>query len=146
MRSALSWLVLQSGTALVVPAGVAASGRATAGTTRAVPDCSTNHSSTDRIVVNSYNQTSNGRLKTRVEVYCRICKSLQDRTIGFRSTGELQNYFNISNGYIEIPTTLLSFRKYHFMCLLCAYTRNLCKVCNIWCWDKKYFPTHYSES
>ena len=30
-------------------------GRATAGTTRAVPDCSTNHSSTDRIVVNSYN-------------------------------------------------------------------------------------------
>ena len=26
-----------------------------AGTTRAVPDCSTNHSSTDRIVVNSYN-------------------------------------------------------------------------------------------
>ena len=32
----------------------AASGRATAGTTRAVPDCSTNHSSTDPIVVNSY--------------------------------------------------------------------------------------------
>ena len=29
--------------------------RATAGTTRAVPDCSTNHSSADRIVVNSYN-------------------------------------------------------------------------------------------
>ena len=29
-------------------------GRATAGTTRAVPDCSTNHSSADRIVVNSY--------------------------------------------------------------------------------------------
>ena len=39
----------------VVPAGAAASGRATAGTTRAVPDCSTNHSSADRIVVNSYN-------------------------------------------------------------------------------------------
>ena len=35
----------------VVPA---ASGRATAGTTRAVLDCSTNHSSADRIVVNSY--------------------------------------------------------------------------------------------
>ena len=48
----LCWLVLQSGTALVVPA---ASGRTTAGTTRAVPDCSTNHSSTDPIVVNSYN-------------------------------------------------------------------------------------------
>ena len=32
----------------------AASGRVTAGTTRAVPDCSTNHSSADRIVVNSY--------------------------------------------------------------------------------------------
>ena len=47
--------MLQSGTALVVPAGAAASGRATAGTTRAVPDCSTNHSSADRIVVNSYN-------------------------------------------------------------------------------------------
>ena len=31
-------------------------GRATAGTTRAVPDCSTNHSSADCIVVNSYNQ------------------------------------------------------------------------------------------
>ena len=53
--SALSWLVLQSGTALVVPAGAAASGCATAGTTRAVRDCSTNHSSADRIVVNSYN-------------------------------------------------------------------------------------------
>ena len=38
-----------------MPAGAAASGRATAGTTRAVPDCSTNHSSADRIVVNSYN-------------------------------------------------------------------------------------------
>ena len=50
MRSALSWLVLQSGTALVVPAGTT-----TAGTTRAVPDCSTNRSSADRIVVNSYN-------------------------------------------------------------------------------------------
>ena len=36
------------------PAGAAACGRATAGTTRAVPDCSTNHSSTDPIVVNSY--------------------------------------------------------------------------------------------
>ena len=34
------------------------SGRATAGTTRAVPDCSTNHSSADRIVVNSYNHES----------------------------------------------------------------------------------------
>ena len=55
IRSALSWLVLQSGTALVVPA---ASGRATAGTTRAVPDCSTNHSSADRIVVNSYKTAS----------------------------------------------------------------------------------------
>ena len=32
-----------------------ASGSTTAGTTRAVPDCSTNHSSVDRIVVNSYN-------------------------------------------------------------------------------------------
>ena len=32
-----------------------ASGRATAGTTRAVPDSSTNHSNADRIVVNSYN-------------------------------------------------------------------------------------------
>ena len=31
-------------------------GHATAGTTRAVPDCSNNHSSADRIVVNSYNQ------------------------------------------------------------------------------------------
>ena len=51
----LSWLVLQSGTALVVPAGTAASGRTTAVTTRAVPDCSTNHSSADRIVFNSYN-------------------------------------------------------------------------------------------
>ena len=51
-----AWLVLQSGTALVVPAGAAASGRATAGTTSAVPDCSTNHDSADRIVVNSYNQ------------------------------------------------------------------------------------------
>ena len=30
-------------------------GRATAGTTRAVPDGSTTHSSADRIVVNSYN-------------------------------------------------------------------------------------------
>ena len=43
----LSWLVLQSGTALV-PASAAAC------TTRAVPDCSTNHSIPDRIVVNSY--------------------------------------------------------------------------------------------
>ena len=33
-------------------------GRATAGTTRAVPDGSTTHSSADRIVVNSYNHTS----------------------------------------------------------------------------------------
>ena len=48
-------MVLPSGTALVVPAGAAASGRATAGTTRAVPDGSTTHSSADRIVVNSYN-------------------------------------------------------------------------------------------
>ena len=30
-------------------------GRTTAGTTRAVPDCSTNHDSADHIVVNSYN-------------------------------------------------------------------------------------------
>ena len=30
-----------------------------AGTTRAVPDCSTNHSSADRIVVNSYNDRMN---------------------------------------------------------------------------------------
>ena len=44
-------MVLPSGTALVVPA---ASGRATAGTTRAVPDGSTTHSSADRIVVNSF--------------------------------------------------------------------------------------------
>ena len=41
----------------------AASGRATAGTTRAVPDCSTNHSSTDRIVVNSYNHHACTRRK-----------------------------------------------------------------------------------
>ena len=41
--------------ALVVPAGAAASGRATAGTTPAIPDCSTNHSCADPIVVNSYN-------------------------------------------------------------------------------------------
>ena len=58
IRSVLSWLVLQSGTAHVVPAGAAASGRATAGTNCAVPDCSTNHSSADRIVVNSYNHFS----------------------------------------------------------------------------------------
>ena len=45
---------MPSGTALVVPAGAAASGRAMAGTTRAVPDGSTTHSSADRIVVNSY--------------------------------------------------------------------------------------------
>ena len=32
-------------------------GHVTAGTTRAVPDCSTNHDSADRIVGNSYNQT-----------------------------------------------------------------------------------------
>ena len=38
---------------VIVEVGTA-SGRATAGTTRAVPDCSTNHSSADRIVVNSY--------------------------------------------------------------------------------------------
>ena len=41
---------------LFVPAGAATSGRATAGTTRAVPDCSTNHSNADRIVVNSYSE------------------------------------------------------------------------------------------
>ena len=57
IRSALEWLVLQSGTAPVVPAGAAASGRATVGTTRAVPNCSTNHSSAYRIVVNSYNSS-----------------------------------------------------------------------------------------
>ena len=54
IRSALSCLVLQSRTALLVLAGAAASGRARAGTTRAVPDCSTNHDSADPIVVNSY--------------------------------------------------------------------------------------------
>ena len=48
------WLVQLSNTALVVPTGAAASGGATAGTTRAVPDSSTNHSGTNRIVVNSY--------------------------------------------------------------------------------------------
>ena len=37
-----------------MPAGADASGRATTRTTRAVPDCSTNHSSADRIVVKSY--------------------------------------------------------------------------------------------
>ena len=41
-------LVLQSGTARVVPA---------VATTSAVPDCSTNHDSADRIVVNFYSTT-----------------------------------------------------------------------------------------
>ena len=41
---------------------------ATAGTTRAVPDCSTNHSSTDRIVVNSYNN-SPGPVMTKSGCY-----------------------------------------------------------------------------
>ena len=41
--------LVTSQTNLVVPAG------ATAGTIRAVPDCSTNHDSADRIMVNSYN-------------------------------------------------------------------------------------------
>ena len=41
---------------LIVPDGVAASGRATAGTTRAVPDSCTNHTSADRIVANSFNK------------------------------------------------------------------------------------------
>ena len=39
IQSALEWLVLQSSTARVVPAS----------TTSAVPDCSTNHDSADRI-------------------------------------------------------------------------------------------------
>ena len=60
MRSMLSCLILLSGTARVVPAGAVASGRVTPGTTRAVPDSSTNHSSTDRILVNSYSKR--GRL------------------------------------------------------------------------------------
>ena len=51
---ACSWPV-RALSALVVLTGAAASGRATASTTRAVPDLSTNHSSADRIVVNSYN-------------------------------------------------------------------------------------------
>ena len=47
--SALSWLVLQSGTARVVPAVARPLAAAPAGTTSAVPDCSTNHDSADRI-------------------------------------------------------------------------------------------------
>ena len=50
----LSCLVRLSCTALVVPAGAAASGRLAACTNCAVPDSNTNHSSTDRIVINSY--------------------------------------------------------------------------------------------
>ena len=46
IRSALEWLVLQSGTARVVPA---VARPLAAGTTSAVPDCSTNHDSADRI-------------------------------------------------------------------------------------------------
>ena len=42
----IRWLVLQSGTALVVPA---VARPLAAGTTSAVPDCSTNHDSADRI-------------------------------------------------------------------------------------------------
>ena len=38
---------------IIVPDGAAAGVRETAGTTCAVPDSSTNHSSADRIVVNS---------------------------------------------------------------------------------------------
>ena len=48
-RSALEWLVLQSGTARVVPAVARPLAAAPAGTTSAVPDCSTNHDSADRI-------------------------------------------------------------------------------------------------
>ena len=54
LRSALSWLVQQSGTARVVPAvarplAAAPAGRTRpAGTTSAVPDCSTDHDSADR--------------------------------------------------------------------------------------------------
>ena len=44
--AALSWLVLLSGTALVVPA---VARPLAAGTTSAVPDSSTNHDSADRI-------------------------------------------------------------------------------------------------
>ena len=54
MLSALSWLVLLSGTSLVVPARAATSSRAMAAKAHAVPNNSTNHSSTDHIMVNSY--------------------------------------------------------------------------------------------
>ena len=46
IRSALEWLVLQSGTARVAPA---VPRPLEAGTTSAVPDCSTNHDRVDRI-------------------------------------------------------------------------------------------------
>ena len=49
IRSALPWLVLQSGTARVVMAVERPLAVAPAGTTSAVPDCSTNHDSADHI-------------------------------------------------------------------------------------------------
>ena len=49
MRSALEWLVLQSGTARVVPAVARPLAAAPASTRSVVPDCSTNHDSTDHI-------------------------------------------------------------------------------------------------
>ena len=49
IRSALEWLVLQSRTARVVPAVARPLAAALAGTTSAVPDCSTSHDNADRI-------------------------------------------------------------------------------------------------
>ena len=49
IRSALEWVVLPSGTALVVPAVARPLAAAPAGTTSAVPDGSTTHDSADRI-------------------------------------------------------------------------------------------------
>ena len=66
MRSALEWWVLQSGTARVVPA---VARPLAAGTTSAVPDCSTHHDSADRIsgqflFYHDHNVTkSNGNLR-----------------------------------------------------------------------------------
>ena len=52
------------------------SGRATAGTTHAVPDCSNNHSSADRIVVNSYNHPLFCYMFTTCFISCKLFKFL----------------------------------------------------------------------
>ena len=116
---------------LVVPAGAAASGRATAGITRALPDCSTNHSSADRIsgqclFYYDYNFTkSKGNLRFRrivpLFVSIGVCVTTHDDgtaidvTIGIcRHNRQATNHERNDKPWFSLPKKLC-----HVICKWC---------------------------